>query len=78
MAALRVHPRGREAFFVEHELTPMTAEALRNGMMSVVLDQTPEEQARRAMDLMLARIGLLVNEVPNPPIRFVIVAAENI
>ena len=56
----------------------MTADALRNGTMSVVLDQAPEEQARRAMDLMLARLGLIEKEVPNEPIRFVTITGENI
>ena len=78
VAALRVDPRGREVFFVGHELTRMTADALRNGVMSVVLDQAPEEQARRAMDLMLARLGLIEKEVPNEPIRFVTITGENI
>jgi LacI family transcriptional regulator len=77
-AVLKAHRPGGEVFFVGHELTARSAEALRNGMMSAVLDQAPEAQARRAMDLMLARIGLLEKEVPNPSIRFVTVTAENI
>lgn len=77
-ALLRAHSRGREVFFVGHELNEQSAPALRDGIMSVVLDQAPEEQARRAMDLMLSRIGLLEKEAPNPPIRFVTITAENI
>jgi LacI family transcriptional regulator len=77
-AVLGTHPRGREIFFVGHELTERSAQALREGVMSVVLDQAPEAQARRAMDLMLWRLGLLDMPVENPPIRFVTFTAENL
>jgi LacI family transcriptional regulator, galactose operon repressor len=77
-AVLRAHPRGREIFFVGHELTERSAASLREGVMSVVLDQAPEEQARRAMDLMLSRLGLLKLPVGNPPIRFITFTAENL
>jgi LacI family transcriptional regulator len=75
---LRRHPRGGQVFFVGHELTERTATALREGIMSVVLDQAPEAQARRAIDLVLKRIGLLDVEVDTGPIRFITVTAENI
>lgn len=75
---LRRHPRGRQVFFVGHELTENSAAALREGVMSVVLDQAPEAQARRAIDLMLKRIGLLELELDTAPIRFVTLTAENI
>lgn len=77
-AVLRRHAKGRDVFFVGHELTEASSAALREGVMSVVLDQVPEAQARRAVDLMLARLGLGAEEVPNPPIRFVTVTAENL
>ncbi len=65
-------------FFVGHELTASSASALRDGAMSVVLDQAPEAQARRALDLMLSKIGLLDEAVDTAPIRFVTVTAENL
>lgn len=75
---LRRHPRGGQIFFVGHELTENSAIALRDGVMSVVLDQAPETQARRAIDLMLKKIGLLDMELDTAPIRFVTLTAENI
>lgn len=75
---LRRHPRGRQVFFVGHELTENSAAALRDGVMSVVLDQAPEAQARRAIDLMLKKIGLLAMELDTAPIRFITLTAENI
>ncbi|WP_077379995.1 LacI family DNA-binding transcriptional regulator [Mesorhizobium prunaredense] len=71
-------PRGREIFFVGHELTERSAAALRQGTMDVVLDQAPEAQARRAMDLVLAKLNLHDLPVDNPPIRFVTFTAENV
>lgn len=72
------HPQGREVFFVGHELTERSATALRQGTMDVVLDQAPEAQARRAMDLVLATLNLHDLPVDNPPIRFVTFTAENV
>ena len=75
---LRRHPRGREIFFVGHELTQFTEPALRDGIMDVVIDQAPEAQARRAIDLMLARLGFLEMPVDNPPVRFVTYTSESV
>lgn len=75
---LRRHPQGRHVFFVGHELTENNAGALREGVMSVVLDQAPEAQARRAIDLTLKRIGLLDMELDTSPIRFITLTAENV
>lgn len=75
---LRNHPRAREIFFVGHELTDYTTEALRDGIMDVVLDQAPETQARRALDLALRRIGMLEIEPDKSPIRFITITAESI
>ncbi|GLS17981.1 LacI family transcriptional regulator [Labrys miyagiensis] len=77
-AVLRGPGRGRGIFFVGHELTERSAAALREGVMSIVLDQAPEEQARRAVDLALSRLGILTTPVANPPIRFTTITAENI
>jgi len=76
-AVLRDHPRGRNVFFVGHELTERSAAALREGVMSVVFDQAPEA-AQRAIELMLWRLGLQEQPVANPPIRFVTVTVENV
>ena len=46
--------------------------------MSLVMDQAPEAQARRAIDLTLKRLGLLEMEVDPTPIRFITVTAENV
>ena len=75
---LRRHRRGKQVFFVGHELTENSAAALRDGVMAVVLDQAPEAQARRAIDLMLKKIGLLDVEIDASPIRFITLTAENI
>ena len=77
-AVLRMSARGREIFFVGHELTERSAAALREGVMSVVIDQSPEAQARRAMDLILFQLGMQTEKVENPPIRFITITPENI
>lgn len=75
---LRQHARGRDIFYAGHELTPYTSDALRDGIMDVVLDQAPEAQARRSLDLMLYRLGLTEIEPERSPIRFVTITAESL
>ena len=65
-------------FFVGHELTDASAEALKSGVADVILDQIPEAQARRAVDLILARLGVTDSAVDASPIRFTTITAENI
>lgn len=75
---LRRHRPANGIFFVGHELTERSTVALREGIMHIVIDQSPEAQARRAMDMMLSRLGVLDTTVENPPIRFVTVTPENV
>jgi len=46
--------------------------------MDVVLDQAPEAQARRSLDLLLQRLGFISAEVSSEPIRFYTITSENI
>lgn len=75
---LRRYSRGRDVFFVGHELTDYTRSALRDGTMDVVLDQAPEAQARRSLDVVLRRIGLTDIEPDLAPIRFITITKESL
>ncbi|WP_374302381.1 LacI family DNA-binding transcriptional regulator [Paracoccus sp. (in: a-proteobacteria)] len=75
---LRQQRPRRPLFFVGHELTDYTAAALREGLMDIVLDQAPEAQARRALDLALRRIGLTQIEPDTAPIRFTTITVESL
>lgn len=44
-------------FFIGHELTEETRVLLQEGVMAVTIDQAPELQARRAIDLLLGLLG---------------------
>lgn len=68
----------RDIFFVGHELTENSRLALIEGTADVILDQDPEAQARRAIDIMLSKIGMLAEKIENPPVRFIIVTSENL
>jgi LacI family transcriptional regulator len=46
--------------------------------MDVVLDQAPEAQAQRALDLTLRRVGLTEIEPDRNPIRFITITAEGL
>ncbi|API52497.1 LacI family transcriptional regulator [Rhizobium leguminosarum] len=65
-------------FWVGHELTEQTQDYLRRGIMSIVLDQAPEVQARRSIDLALNRLGLIEVEVSAEPVRFLTITPENL
>jgi LacI family transcriptional regulator len=75
---LRRSDRGRDILFVGHELTDYTRTALRDGIMDVVLDQAPEAQAQRALDIVLHRVGLTKIEPDRNPIRFITITAESL
>ena len=75
---LRRSPRRNEICVIGHELTEQSAAALRDGTISAIIDQAPETQARRALDMALHRLGLLEAEVDSSPIRFVTITAENL
>jgi LacI family transcriptional regulator len=65
-------------FIIGHELNDQSEKALKNGTMAAVIDQAPETQARRALDLVLQKLGLLNTAVDLSPIRFITITAENI
>lgn len=75
---LRRSGRGRDILFIGHELTDYTRVALGEGIMDVVLDQAPEAQAQRALDIVLRRIGLTEIEPDRNPIRFITITAESL
>lgn len=65
-------------FYVGHELTENSRAGLLNGVADIIFDQVPEAQARRAIDLTMAKIGLTDDTVENPPIRFITFTSESI
>jgi LacI family transcriptional regulator len=75
---LRRSARHGPPCIIGHELTELTAGALKAGLMTAVIDQAPETQARRALDLALHRLGLLKQGVDLSPIRFITITPENL
>jgi LacI family transcriptional regulator len=43
-----------------------------------VLDQAPEAQARRSLDILLQKVGFIRAEVSAEPIRFYTITSENV
>lgn len=64
--------------WIGHELTDASRAWLRSGLMDVVLDQAPEAQARRSLDVLLKGLGFITAEVSTEPIRFYTITSENI
>jgi LacI family transcriptional regulator len=75
--AIRDAGRGGSVLFVGHELTDETAALLRDGSMTVTIDQAPELQARRSIDLMLSRLGVTPSETLGGEIAFTLHTSEN-
>jgi LacI family transcriptional regulator len=63
--------------FVGHELTETSAALLRDGIMTVTIDQAPELQARRAIDLMLSHLGVTPPQTVGSEIAFTLHTREN-
>ncbi|MEZ5833143.1 MAG: LacI family DNA-binding transcriptional regulator [Dongiaceae bacterium] len=68
---------GGRVAWIGHELTDETRSYLKAGLMSIVLDQAPEVQARRALDTVLRKIGIIDVEIDAGPVRFFTITPEN-
>ncbi|MBB5575804.1 LacI family DNA-binding transcriptional regulator [Rhizobium paranaense] len=68
----------REFIWIAHELNDETRRFIVSGLMTLVLDQAPETQARRALDTVLSRIGVIDVPVSRDPVPFLTYTAENI
>jgi len=63
--------------FAGYELTESSVELLREGVMTLTIDQAPELQARRAIDRMLAHLGILQSDGLPVGIPFTLHTLEN-
>ena len=71
--------KDRHILWIGHELEDETRAYLKSGLMTVVIDQSPEVQARRARDLVLGRLGLMDEvEPPSRQVTFLTLVAESI
>jgi LacI family transcriptional regulator len=68
----------RDMIWIAHELNDETRRFLKAGLMTLVLDQAPETQARRALDSVLYRLGVTEVEPIADPVPFLTYTAENI
>jgi len=68
----------RDIFWVGHELTEKKKRYLENGLLDICLDQAPEVQARRSVDLILRKLDIIRTEVITDPVRFMTVSAQNL
>jgi LacI family transcriptional regulator len=68
--------------FIGHELTPFTEPMLRDGTMTLTIDQNPEQQARFAVDVLMHHFGHAVLAGVAPPYRsdvpFTLYGPENL
>ncbi|MGO4440463.1 LacI family DNA-binding transcriptional regulator [Rhizobium sp. RAF56] len=67
-----------DVVWIAHELNDETRRFLKTGLMTLVLDQAPETQARRALDTVLHRLGVIDVEPVAEPVPFLTYTAENI
>lgn len=78
IASVLERRRRPHIMWIGHELTDNTRRHLASGLMDIVLDQAPEIQARRAIDAVLRRVGIIDVEVSSEPVRFLTISAENL
>lgn len=72
------HREGEERIvWIGHELTERSRGWLKSGLMRLVLDQAPETQARRALDIILTLIGFIDVEISSDPVPFITFNSEN-
>ncbi|MBV8577677.1 MAG: LacI family DNA-binding transcriptional regulator [Acetobacteraceae bacterium] len=76
--ALRECRRPDDVAYIGYEMLPSTRRSLEDGVMVLTIDQAPELQVRRAVEVMETMIGLR-DEPPNgSPIPFRIITQENL
>ncbi|WP_407114509.1 LacI family DNA-binding transcriptional regulator [Bradyrhizobium sp. LMG 9283] len=75
-AALKAHPA--KVFWIGHALTQSTAKCLRSGLMDICIDGDPETQARRSLDTVLRRLGLIDVDLSSAPVQFLTITAQNL
>ncbi|OLP62691.1 LacI family transcriptional regulator [Xaviernesmea oryzae] len=78
VAKLLSDRQSRGIFWVGHELSDHSRTWLKQGVMTLVLDQVPEVQARRSVDLALKALGLMEAKVDTEPVRFLTITSENL
>lgn len=61
-----------------HELTDQTRQYLKSGLMTVAFDQAPEIQARRSLDTIMKRLGVINVDVSTDPVPFLTYTPENV
>jgi LacI family transcriptional regulator len=76
--ALRERRRLAKIAYIGHELSPETRSLLQSGAMMLAIDQMPELQVRRAIEVLERLIGLRAGPVDRSPISFRIVTVENL
>jgi LacI family transcriptional regulator len=76
-AVLRRCGRPGEIVHIGHELTPDSAALLREGVLTVAIDQAFEVQARRAVELLLHRLGYLDTPPGAAEVPFTLHVREN-
>jgi LacI family transcriptional regulator len=64
--------------FIGHELTVHTARMLSAGVMTLAIDQNPEQQARKAIDVLLRRFGYTSSPAESGDVPYTIFSPENV
>jgi LacI family transcriptional regulator len=75
--AINESGRADDVIYIGHELSPATRQSLASGTMALAIDQAPELQVRRALEVLETLIGLRKGAPDKSPIPFQIVTREN-
>lgn len=74
--AALIHAKAKP-IWIGHETSELHARLLRQGLMSLVLDQDPEGQVQASIDYLLHQQGV-IDDSPRPPLAMKIVIEENL
>ncbi|MBT6095009.1 MAG: LacI family DNA-binding transcriptional regulator [Rhodospirillaceae bacterium] len=77
-AAIVAEKKDRQIHYIGHELTQGTVQLMQDGVMNFVIDQDPDQQALRALEMLLHIHGIIDHRSPTSQTEFRIYCKENV
>ncbi|SEI81694.1 LacI family transcriptional regulator [Sinorhizobium meliloti] len=76
--ALAAHSLGPPPVLVGHDISPDAERMLQEGVMTLVIDQNPDLQVRKALLILASRFGLPGGVAESPVVPFTVLVRDSL